>query len=74
MNNPNEIYKFNRDEDPLEECPTLQEYIMDLIELLGNCQTELSYGNVGPTACHIESILEIVKEMAQGDWKIRDET
>jgi hypothetical protein len=71
MNNPNEIFKTNGDADPLDECPSLQEYCLDILQLLSNCEAEMSYGNIGPAQCHIAECISLVKEMAMGDWKIR---
>ena len=71
MNNPNEIYKMNNSADPLDECPTLQEYILDLIALASSADT--SFYNDENYAAHlkIEKLIDILKEMAVGNWKIR---
>lgn len=70
MNNPNELYKFNNKDDPLDECTTLQEYILDLVENLSSCIAAIDSAAYANAKDYAIKSLDIAKEMGQGDWRI----
>ena len=70
MNNPNDLFKQNHPDDPLNECKSLQEYVMDLIELLSRASTQLSNGYPSVAKELIDDCIDMSKEMGKGDWRI----
>ena len=71
MNNPNELYKFNNDDDPLDECPSLQEYLMTLMELISKAEANIKDACYYKALDEIEAAIDVIKEMSVGNWMIR---
>jgi hypothetical protein len=70
MNNPNNLFKENGADDPLDECPSLQEYILELIDHLASAQCLLEMCQMDMVKTKLNCCMEVVKEMATGNWKI----
>lgn len=73
MNNPNNIFKYNNEEDPIEECLTLQEYILDLQKIISQLHALTKYSLprfIHESDCDIliDECNEILKEMSCGYW------
>lgn len=69
MNNPNNLFKFNNDHDPIDECPTLQEYILDLLEILASAKESMEAKRWISCEIYLKGGIELLKEMAAGNWK-----
>lgn len=70
MDNPNNLFREQSEDDPTEECLSLQEYICEILVLLGKCEAYLISKEYDLCLqAHIEC-LELVKEMSQGNWRV----
>ena len=69
MNNPNNLFKTTGNGEPVDECPTLLEYVINLTKLTSTALEQIAGHADWGCAQSLRDIQSVVEEMAEGDWQ-----